>query len=155
MLSPATAPQISRATGPLPGRGIAPPPGSLVRTDLSLDTPAIKALAKARYALQRSRGLVGSHPANRRGWCRRILRDVRTEALDQRHQLVWAQMPRELPYTAAERAELALLKSRMACAPVNARGNADHKASAGRRGQIVRDAQRRAYDAILKAGRAS
>lgn len=148
-----TAPQISRATGPLPGRGIAPPSGSLVRGDLSLDLPAIKALAKARYALKLARGIVGTHPANRRSWCRQILRDVRREALDQRHQLVWAQMPRELPYTAAESAELDVLKSRMACAPINARGNAQHKAAAGRHGQIVRDAQRRAYDAILQAGR--
>jgi len=125
---------------------------ALIRADLSLDISAIKALAKARFVMKRDQ--LGIFPKAARGWMRRILRDVRRDALDQRHQLVWAQMPRELPYTSAERAELDLLKGRMASAPVNARGNADYKAAAGRHGQIVRDAQRRAYDAILAAGRA-
>lgn len=152
MLSPSSTAQISRATGPLPGRGIAPPPGSLLRSDLSLDVAAIKVLAKARFVVKREQLRI--FPKAARGWMRRILRDARREGLDQRHAFVRSRMPPDLPFTDHERQQLGILKSRMDGAPVNARGNADHKAAAGRHGQIVRNAQRRAYDAILRAGRA-
>lgn len=129
-----------------------------VFSDLTFDIPAIKAAAKARYAgklafVDRFTG------APRRYWrwniSRRVIREMWAEAREQRHRIVWSRLPSPLPYYAHERARLALLSSRMATAPVTARGNADYKAAAGEYGQIVANAQRRAYRAIIEQARAS
>ena|SRR5947199_720789 len=137
---------VQSASAPV-GKGRLTP---FVFSDLTFDIPAIKAAAKAQYLAKLDRIF-------NRYWhfniARRAFREAWCEAREQRHRIVWSRLPHELPYFAHERDRLELLKSRMAFAPVTARGNADYKAAAGEYGQIVANAQRRAYDAILQAAR--
>jgi len=127
---------------------------AFVRPDLSFDIPAIKADAKFRYGLRQS--FINRYEgAPRRFWqrsiARRVLAEAWKQAREQRHQLVWAQMPYDLPFTPEETKRRDVLRARMASAPISAQGNAVHDAAAAEFGAIGQAAQRRAYDAILAA----
>ncbi|CAN7380946.1 hypothetical protein LJR220_003385 [Bradyrhizobium sp. LjRoot220] len=125
---------------------------AFVRSDLSFDIPAIKAAAKARYDLKLD--FINRYTgAPKRYWqrsiARRVIRETWLEAGAQRHQIVWSQLPRELPFTATEATRREMLRARMACAPVTLRGNLDYRTAAAEYGAIGHAAQRRAYQAIL------
>lgn len=145
---------IQTTTAPADKANLAP----FVRSDLSFDISAIKALAKARYALKLD--FINSYTGEpRRFWqrlqARQAIRDAWREASSQRHKIVWARLPRELPYTADELARCDVLRARMASSPISMQGNVAYNAAAGEYGAISLRAQRRAYDAILKAARAA
>jgi len=129
-----------------------------VRADLSLDVAAIKAAAKERFALKQD--FINRYTGEpRRYWqrniARRILGLVRREATDQRHAFVWSQMPADLPFTPDEQRRRVLLQSRMRCASITARGNAEFRQAAAEFRAIGHAAEHRAYVAILEAsGRA-
>jgi hypothetical protein len=127
-----------------------------VRADLTLDIPAIKSEAKARYA--RKLDFINRYtgPAKRywqRAQARRAIADAWKGAREQRHRIVQSRMPIALPYTRSELSRQAVLLGRMASAPVSVQGNATYRDAASEYRTISQAAQRRAYGAILANAR--
>lgn len=160
MFTNQTVLQIDRGRAPLAGRGTAPVVArqgepnlsAFVTADLRFDFPAIRAAAKARYALKLD--FINRYTgAPKRYWqiaqARRAIASVWSGARAQHHRIVWQRLPHELPYTRAETGRLTVLRARMASAPITGPGNAAYKAAASEYGAICHAAQRRAYLAVL------
>lgn len=129
---------------------------AFVFSDLRFDISAIKAVAKAHYALKLD--FINAYGGEaRRYWhwrqARRAFAETWKQARGQRHSIVWSRLPRELPFTRDEDNRREVLLDRMRHAGITADGNARYREASGEYGQIVSSAQRRAYDAILREAR--
>lgn len=125
---------------------------ALVRADFTFDIPAIKAGARARYALKQE--FINRYTGEpRRYWqraiSRRVLGQAWKEAREQRHRAIWSHLPRPLPYTTDELRRMVVLLDLMRAAPISGQGNADYREAASEYGAISERAQKRAYAAIL------
>jgi hypothetical protein len=166
MFTNQSATQKSWATGPLPGRGNAPVVAAVqgdshlsafVTADLRFDIAAIRADAKARYALKLD--FINRYSGTARRWwqlrqARQALRQSWSEAKLQLHNAVLARMPRDLPFTPQERSRLADLRAMVTgMAPASPHGMAGFKAASGEYKTIQWTAQQRAYFQIIAEAR--
>jgi hypothetical protein len=130
---------------------------AFVTADLRFDIAAIRADAKARYALKLD-FINGYTGAAKRHWqwaqARRAVRAAWSEAKLQLHHAVLARMPRDLPYTRQERARMAQLRATViGMAPDDRQGRDRFKAASGEYKTINWAAHRRAYFAIIAEAR--
>ena len=130
---------------------------AFVTADLRFDIPAIRADAKARYALKLD--FINRYTGSaRRYWqlrqARQAIRLSWREARSQLHGIVLERMPRDLPYTPEETARMSQLRAIAGCAPVSRQGNADFKSASGEYAQINWNAQQRAYRNVIESARA-
>lgn len=130
---------------------------AFVTADLRFDIAAIRADAKARYALKLDFINRYSGPAKRYWQIRQARQAVRLswrEAREQHHRIVTDRLPHRLPYTAEETARMAELRATViGLCPASAPGMADFKAASGEYAQINWNARQRAYFAIIREAR--
>lgn len=130
---------------------------AFVTADLRFDIPAIRADAKARYALKLDfiNGYTGDA---RRFWqlaqARQAVRGAWREAKLQLHNIVTDRLPNLLPYTPQERARMAELRATViGLPPASAHGMAAFRAASGEYKTINWAAQQRAYFRIIAEAR--
>jgi hypothetical protein len=130
---------------------------AFVTADLRFDIPAIRADAKARYALKLDFINRYTGSANRYWQIRQARQAIRLawrEAREQHHRIVTDRLPLPLPYTAEEAARRAQLRATIiGLCPASAPGMADFKAASGEYAQINFNARQRAYFAIIREAR--
>lgn len=129
---------------------------AFVTADLRFDIAAIRADAKVRYGakldfINRYTGSAQRH------WqwvqARRAVELAWREAKRQLHGIVFDRMPRQLPYTATERARMDTLRAQMGSAAIDSHGNCDFKAASVEYAQISFNVQQRAYQQIVATAR--
>lgn len=130
---------------------------AFVTADLRFDIPAIRADAKARYALKFDFINRYSGPA-RRYWqqaqARQAIRQSWREAKNQLHEIVAARLPSPLPFTPQEKARLAELRGTViGIAPASPKAIADFRSASGEHKRINFAAEQRAYFAIIRQAR--
>lgn len=130
---------------------------AFVTADLRFDIAAIRAGAKARYALKLD--FINRYTGEaRRYWqwvqARRAVAAAWSEARLQLHNLVTERLPRELPYTPQELARMAQLRGTVVgIAPASAQAMADFRAASGEYKAINWAAKQRAHFQIIAEAR--
>lgn len=130
---------------------------AFVTADLRFDIPAIRADAKARYALKLD--FINRYTgAPKRYWqrtqARQAVRSAWSEAKLQLHTIVTDRLPNPLPYTPQERARMAHLRGTVTgSVPASRIGIAEFKAASGEYKQIQWNAEQRAYFRIIAEAR--